>query len=69
MSDGVTSNIRPGTDIAIIVTGFKNPIDTREVVGFTVTSLVRSNGKFYPIDHGTGSVQVSEYALINQGKV
>jgi hypothetical protein len=71
ISEGVTSDIRQGTDISILVTGFKNPISTDEVSGFTVTSMVvddYDDKLFYPIDSGFGTLQVTDYALIQQGR-
>lgn len=56
ISNGVSSTISPGQDISITVTGFKNPIDTDEVTGFTVTSMVKANDKYYPIDYGVGKL-------------
>lgn len=54
ISGGVTDEISANTEISILVTGFKNPIDTGLVTGFTVTSMVRSKGVNYPIDSGLG---------------
>jgi len=56
ISGGVTSDITPGTDISLVVTGFKNPIDTGVVTGFTVTSMVKTGNIYYPIDTGLGTL-------------
>jgi polyisoprenoid-binding protein YceI len=36
--------------VKIRVTGFKNPIDSSEVTGFEVTSMVKAANQYYPID-------------------
>ena len=56
ITGGVTSDITPEREISILVTGFRNPIDTGVVTGFEVTSLVRANSIYYPIDTGVGTL-------------
>jgi hypothetical protein len=67
ISDGVSSRIKAGEMVSIKVQGFKNPIDTGLVEGFTVTSMIKEENEFYPIDMGKGTLQVSEFASIFQG--
>jgi hypothetical protein len=50
----VTEEISANTEITIQVTGFKNPIETGLITGFTVTSMVRGKEVNYPIDTGVG---------------
>ena len=38
IENGVTSDITPSSDISLLVTGFKNPIDTSLIAGFKVMS-------------------------------
>ena len=53
--------------VSVRIYGFRNPIDTGLYTGFTVTSMIKEDGVFYPIDTGVGSLQVSEYASVFQG--
>ena len=67
----VSEDLSPNTEVSIRVTGFKNPIDTGLVDGFQVISAQQQQqyGVFYAIDRGTGTLQVTEYARISQGKL
>jgi hypothetical protein len=48
------------------VTGFKNPIQTGEISGFTATTKVQKEGVWYAVDFGEATLEVSNYATLYQ---
>lgn len=62
----MSAEIIGGTEVSITVTGFKNPIDTSAVSGFTIESLIEgSDGELYNIDIGSASVQAFTPATLS----
>ena len=55
--------------MSISVSGFRNPLDTGVYRGFFVTSMLNSGGENYPINTGSGIVQVTDYASITSGSI
>jgi hypothetical protein len=55
--------------MSVTVSGFRNPMDTGVYPGFFVTSMFRSGGENYPINTGSGIVQVTDYASITSGSI
>lgn len=66
---GAGAEIPAGSQIALEVTGFKNPIDTSIVSGFKISTQIQSGTNFFMIDQGVTTLQVKEYATLSQAKL
>ena len=65
MEGAAAAPIQAGSEIVIEVSGFRNPIETGIVEGFTIQTEIRRGKEKYAVDQGTTSVSVSEYALLS----
>lgn len=60
------SDISKGLQIKFNISGFKNPIQSGVISGFTATTKIMYEDVWYAIDFGEATLEVTQYATLYQ---
>ena len=58
------TEIKKGLQIQFDISGFKNPIQTGVMAGFTAMTKIMHDDEYYTVDYGETTFEVREYATL-----